>query len=176
MRLPTRDTRPSTLSVDSLEDRMMLSTVKIIAAGSENTETMQLRINNQTVQARNNVGGNANTGQFQTFTWSTPDTITADQVRVFFTNDNFDPANGIDANLRVDAIIIDGTRFETESASVFSTGTWRAEDGIVAGNRQSEFLHVAGYFQYAGSGDNGSTQITVNARGTTGQELSLIHI
>ena len=121
------------------------------------------------VRTWNNVGGDAGAGQYQTFTYNTAANITADQVRINFTNDTYDPANGIDTNLRVDAIVIDGVRFETEDPSVFSTGTWLDEDGIQPGNRQSEFLHTTGYFQFAG-GSDAQTQITVNARGATGQE------
>ena len=147
----------------------MLSSVQIIAAGVENTETMQLQISDSVVQTWNNVGGDAYAGQFLSFNYNTAADITADQVRINFTNDTYDPANGIDTNLRVDAIIIDGVRFETEDPGVFSTGTWLPADGIQPGNRQSEYLHSDGYFQYAGGSDT-QTQITVNARGTTGQE------
>jgi glucose/arabinose dehydrogenase len=164
-----------TLSAEILEDRQMLSSVQIIAAGVENTETMQLQIDNNVVQTWNNVGGDAFAGQFVTFNHTTANDITADQVRINFTNDTFDPANGIDSNLRVDAIIIDGVRFETEDPSVFSTGTWLPSDGVQPGNRQSEFLHANGYFQFAGGGGQ-DTQITVNARGTTGDEAFALQI
>ena len=48
----------------------------------------------------------------------------------------------------VDFIDIDGARFETEAANVYSTGTWRAEDGITPGYRQSDTLHSNGYFAF----------------------------
>lgn len=153
----------------------MLSSVQIIAAGVENTETMQLQIDNDVVQTWNNIGGDAYAGQYETFDFNTAENITADQVRINFTNDTFDPANGIDTNLRVDAIVIDGVRFETEDPSVFSTGTWLPADGIEPGNRQSEFLHVGGYFQYS-SENSSQTNIAINARGTTGQESFAVQI
>lgn len=165
----------SRLHVETLEERMMLSTVQIFAAGTENTETLQLQIDGSTVRTFNNVGGDAFAGQYQTLTYNTAANITADQVRIRMATDAFDPAQNIDENLRIDAIVIDGVRFETEDPSVFSTGTWKPEDGIVAGFRQSEFLHSTGYFQFAG-GNSGSTDITVNARGAEGGESFALQI
>ena len=60
----------------TLEDRVMLSTVQIFAAGSENTETMVLEIDGTAVQTFENIGGDASVGTFQSYEWSTPDTIT----------------------------------------------------------------------------------------------------
>ncbi len=162
----------------TLEDRVMLSTVQIFAAGSENTETMVLEIDGTAVQTFENIGGDASVGTFQTYEWSTPDTITPSQVRIRFTNDVYDPANGIDANLRVDAIVIDGERFETEDPSVFSTGTWKPEDGITPGNRESEFLHANGYLQFVDppGGPGEGSDITVNARGDEGFESFALEI
>ena len=154
---------------------MLLSTVDIIAAGVENTETMQLQINGATVEEWNNVGGNAYAGQFLTYSFDTPQDVAPGQVRIRFANDVYDPANGIDSNLRVDAIVIDGVRYETEDPSVFSTGTWKPEDGIVDGNRESEFLHATGYFQFAGT-SGPTTSITINARGDEGTESFALEI
>ena len=75
--------------------------------------------------------------------------------------------NGIDRNVRIDAIAIDGIRFETEAPDVFSTGTWKPEDGIVPGFRQDEFLHTDGYFQYADTNPGGS-RLQVRAGGDEG--------
>ncbi len=61
----------------------------------------------------------------------------------------FEPANGIDHNLRVDYIVIDGQVYQTEAPNVFSTGTWLASDGVQPGFRQQDTLHANGYFQYA---------------------------
>ena len=77
-------------------------------------------------------------------------TVTSDRVQVAFTNDFYDPVNGIDSNLIVDFISIDGVIYQTEHPSVFSTGTWLPADGITPGFRQSEILHTNGNFQFAG--------------------------
>ncbi len=157
------------LEVENLEDRMMLSTVQVFAAGVEGPEVMELQINGATVQSYD-VGGDAYGGQFETYNYSTAATVNADDVRIQFANDLYDPDNNIDRNLRIDAIVIDGVRYETEAPSVFSTGTWLAADGVQPGFRQSEFLHSNGYFQFAGGGNNNGSTIDVRARGDEGGE------
>ena len=67
-----RNLKPTnSLQVETLEPRMMLSTVQIFAAGSENTETMELVIDGQVAQSWSNIGGNAATGAFQVFSFET---------------------------------------------------------------------------------------------------------
>ncbi|TWU01071.1 Inner spore coat protein H [Stieleria varia] len=119
--------------------------ITINASGSTGAEQMLLQIDEVTVATYDNVGVD-----LQQYTYAA-DGINADQVRVVFTNDLYDPDNGIDRNLRVDSITIDGVTYETESSEVFSTGTWLPADGIVPGFRESETLHSDGYFQYAGT-------------------------
>ena len=111
------------LEVESLELRMMLSTVEIIAAGTTNQEIIDLQIGGQTVASFSELGTGAFGGQTQSRSFFTADRVTADDVRIQFSNDLFDAANGTDRNVRIDAIVIDGVRFETEDSSVFSTGT-----------------------------------------------------
>ena len=154
----------------------MLSTVQIFAAGSENTETMELVIDGEVAQSWSNIGGNAETGAFQVFSFETANTVTPGQIRVQLASDAYDPAAGIDENLRVDAIAIDGVRYETESPDVFSTGTWKPADGIVPGFRQDEFLHATGYFQFADSSNGSTTNITINAFGSVGPESVALQI
>ncbi|TWU43605.1 Inner spore coat protein H [Rubripirellula tenax] len=126
--------------------------ITIRAAGARGEETMLLQIDGATVATYNNVGGNIAAREYQSFTYNA-NGIDADRIRVAFTNDLYDPANGIDRNLRVDNITVDGVTYETEAPEVYSTGTWLAADGIVPGFRQKETLHGNGYFQYAGQGE-----------------------
>ncbi|WP_146415271.1 DUF4347 domain-containing protein [Crateriforma conspicua] len=119
--------------------------ITIRAAGSTGEEQMLLQIDETTVATFDSVST-----EFQDYTFDATG-IDADQVRVVFTNDLYEPENGIDRNLIVDRITIDSTVYETESPEVFSTGTWLPADGIVPGYRQSETLHSDGYFQYAGT-------------------------
>ena len=153
----------------------MLSTVDIIAAGTTNQEIIELEIGGETVASFGELGTGAFDGQFQTRTFTTADRVTADDVRIQFSNDFFDAATGSDRNVRIDAIVIDGVRFETEDSSVFSTGTFLDSDGIQPGFGRGELLHTNGFFQYAGGGGN-STSITVNARGFEGTESFALQI
>ena len=159
------------LQLESLEPRMMLSTVEIIAAGTLGGEQLQLQIDGAAVQTFTADAG-AESRNFQSFFFETDQTITADDVRVEFLNDFFDPDSGADSNLVVDAIVVDGNRFETEGPGVFSTGTFLDADGIQPGFRQSETLHANGFFQFAddGSGGGGGSDIRVRARGIQGGE------
>lgn len=145
--------------------------ITIRAAGSEGDENMNLLIDGVVVQSWTNVGGDARARQFNTFTHNA-NGISADRISIEFTNDLYDEANDFDRNLRVDHIVVDGTTYETEAPSVFSTGTWLPSDAVVPGFRQSEYLHNEGVFQY----DQLATEITAVARGTTGDEIMSIQI
>ncbi len=154
----------------ALEARQLLATLQVYAAGVTNDETIQLQLAGQTVQTWSNLGGDAYAGQFVTLTHNSSGPISANDVRIVFTNDIYDPDNNYDRNVRIDAIAIDGIRFETEAPNVYSTGTWKPEDGIAPGFRSSEYLHSDGYFQFAQTGGNTGSQIVVRARGEVGGE------
>ena len=102
-------------------------------------------------------------------------------VRLRFVNDR--SGVGFDRNVWVDYLRVDGETYQTESPGVFSTGTYTSATGCADGNKQSEWLHCNGYFQYeiAGDGaqgnappDGGEPEATIDvafrARGTTGDE------
>ena len=74
-------------------------------------------------------------------------------MRIEFTNDLWNPDQGIDNNLIVDNIRIGDTIFQTEADSVYSTGTWLPDDGIQPGFRSHQWLHANGYFQFGASFD-----------------------
>lgn len=147
---PAAKTSQANLTVEALEERQLLSTVQIFAAGTTGQEQIELSIDGGVVATYSNLGDGANAGDFQTFTFNTANTIAADQVRIEFVNDLFDADAGIDRNVRIDAIEIDGVRFETESEEVFSTGTFVDADGVVPGFGRGDVLHANGFFQYAG--------------------------
>jgi glucose/arabinose dehydrogenase len=166
------------LSFETLEDRRVLSTtIGILAAGQTGSETMQLQIDGVGV-ANFNVTQvyNSTTRVFQTFTFTSPNDITADHIRVAFTNDGVSQS-GADRNLYVDGITINGVKYESEAPNVFSTGTWdAATNGLLPGYRQSEALHYNGYFQYSTVQQTGPTTITVLAAGQTGTESLQLQI
>lgn len=160
------------LTIETLEQRQMLSSVDIFAAGETNQETLQLKIDDVVVQTWFNVGGNAITGQFEKLSFETDDHVDASRIKIAFVNDLYDPANGIDRNLRIDKIVVDGITYQTEDESVFSTGTWSSEENRIApGFRQTEFLHANGYLQYSNHGfERSGSRIDVTFRGSIGEE------
>jgi glucose/arabinose dehydrogenase len=145
------------------------STIQILAAGSTRTEQMHLLLSGNAVATFNNVAGTYASGQFATYSFNAAAALPINQIRVAFANDGTNA--GADRNLRVDAVILDGVRYETEAASVFSTGT------VVGGSRSigrnnSEYLHLNGYFQYGAAG----TVIEVLAAGRTHEEQMQLQI
>ncbi len=163
------------IQLEPLEDRMMLSTVDVFAAGVTNQETIELQVDGATVQVWNNVGGDAYGGDFEKLTFNTTEDLVGKELRIVFSNDLYDPSSGIDRNVRIDKIVVDNVTYETESSDVFSTGTWKAADGIVDGFRESEYLHADGYFQFQiGNGNGGGTNlgssIDIVVKGDEGNE------
>ncbi|MCM2369297.1 DUF4347 domain-containing protein [Rhodopirellula sp. ICT_H3.1] len=122
--------------------------ITVFAAGATGEEQMKLEVDGTVVQTWNNVGGDADAGVFQEFTYTGAADATADQVRIFFTNDVYEPSQNYDRNLRVDRVVVNGRTVQSEDPLVYGTGTWLPADGIVPGYRQSEWLHGDGYFEY----------------------------
>ena len=121
------------LNCEQLEDRQMLSAVDVFAAGVTNQETIELKIDDAVVRTWTNLGGDAYGGQFVQLTYSSAQDIDPEQIKIEFTNDLFNAATNTDRNVRIDRIVVDGVTIQTESPGVFSTGTWKAEDGVVPG-------------------------------------------
>ena len=76
-----------TLLCERLEDRIMLSTVDVIAAGATGAEEIRLQVDGVDVQTWNDLGSGAYSGNYVTRSHSTPNTVTADQIRIQFVND-----------------------------------------------------------------------------------------
>ena len=87
-----------------LEERQLLSTVTIYAQGSTGQEVMELLVNDVVVNSWTVPTSNPFNGGVSNFQTEVEGDVTPDQIKVRFTNDFYDPANGIDRNLRVDRI------------------------------------------------------------------------
>jgi len=156
------------LELEQLEERQLLSTVQIFAAGFEGDEIFSLQIDEQVV-ATFEAGGDPTTGDLRTFEYTTQQTVTADQIRVALENDAFDAQTGFDRNLRVDAIAIDGVRYESESVHTLSTGTYFSGAGVTPGFHETEALHSNGFLQFSSNTDQGPL-IRFRVRGSEGGE------
>ena len=167
----------SCLNLEVLEDRMMLSSVEIFAAGATGEENLELLIDGEVVQTFFAVGGDASTGAFQRLTFETDQPITPGNIGIGFSNDAFDPSTGLDRNLFVDRIAVDGVSVEAEDPSTFSSGIYR--DGLTGpGFLQTDVLNINGTLTFAdpGSGGGGGSTgsgdlIQFDALGTTGEEV-----
>ena len=128
------------------------TTLQIKAFGSTGDEQLQVRIAGNVVQTF------SVTTTPDTYTFVSDQQISVDQVQVEFTNDLFDPNNGIDRNLIVEQIQLvdrqtnETQTFITDSGSTFSTGTYLDADGIVDGFGRGNTLHANGFFRFAQTG------------------------
>ena len=167
---------PIEFDVEILEQRQLLSTssdsgdweILIRAAGTTNTETIELQINEQTVATYNNIGGNALQSEFVVMRYQASSQIEIDEVRIVFVNNGLD-AEGVDRNVRIDQISLNGAIYETESPEVYSNATWVRNIGFVEGFVESEFLHRNGYFRFDIE-PAASTVIEIHASGDQGGE------
>ena len=158
-------------SCEELEPRCLLA-IDIFAAGATGSESLSLQVEGESVQTWTNVAGNYDDGVFQQFTYDA-EGISVDSIRVAFVNDGNTPG-GLDKNLRVDRIVVDGVTYQAEAPNVLSTGTWTSPDGCAPGYKQSEYLHCNGYLAFAGSA--GGSVVRVLAAGATGQEVIELRI
>ncbi|MEM9613139.1 MAG: carbohydrate-binding domain-containing protein [Actinomycetota bacterium] len=115
--------------------------IVVVARGATGEERLELQIGGETVATW--VVGRAATGH----PFTVEGTVGPDDVRVAFTNDAV--IAGRDRNVQVDAVIIDGVRYESEHPSVRSKGVWangaRCREGVFS----ADLLACNGWFQYA---------------------------
>lgn len=155
--------RLTRLRIEPLERRDLLTTIEILASGTTGEEEFELIIDEAVVSEFALSGI-----EQEVFSYQSGATVTADQIKLRFTNDLFDSTTGLDRNLIVDRLVLDGKSFETEHPSTFSTGSWTPDySAAVPGYRQTDWLQTNGYFEFA---NQGATTISVFARGTTGEE------
>ena len=168
------------LEVESLEDRLLLSTVQIYAAGGSGQETLALRIDDQVVAEFTNVGGDASAREYIELEYQTDQTITAGQIRLDFTNDLYDATTGLDRNLYIDRIIVDGESLQTEAPPVYHTGLWQNGGVTDPGFLATETLNINGsvFFSDVNAIRPGTNerQVTFVAKGTTGDEIVSLSI
>ena len=118
----------------------MLSTVSINAVGSTGEEVLVV------TAAGAEVFSATVSSSGDEFTFDVDDSLSVSDLRINFVNDFFEP--GVkDRNLTIQEIRFDGNRFSPTALNVFSTGTWRAEDGVRDGFGRGNILHSNGYFQ-----------------------------
>ena len=149
----------------------------VIARGKSGSETISVEV------AGTVVATHTLTTNLQTFRWTNPaGNINADDVRVLYTNDN-----GTARDAFIDAIAINGTRYETEAPTTESKGTWSGGN-CDQGFKQSPWLHCNGWVHYNQGTTPPNTQapttpppgnnpvLDVIARGKAGSETIEIEV
>lgn len=117
--------------------------IEVNVRGDLGTEQFNVNVNGETVGTFT-----ASTYQESFFVQAAAGT-TAGDVQIEFLNDQYDPSIGLDANLNVDFIRVDGQTFQAEDGSVFSTGTYLSQDGIAEGFGRGGTLHTNGFLQFS---------------------------
>lgn len=144
------------------------TTIEIFAAPI-GTPRLELRINNQAVQSFNVSGGNYSTRNFVRYTYTSPNTVSINQIRVAFVNDS------AGNDVFVDRVVVNGVAYESEASTTYSTGVYasgRCQSG--GGYFRSERLSCNGYFQYVQQGSANTTiEIFAAPSGTPRMELRI---
>jgi|GEM_PF-1156021 len=157
------------LELETLEDRQMLSAVDIFAAGSTGEEVLQLIVHDQVVETFV-VGGDVSNREFEKFSWSTDEQISADDISIRFTNDAWDPSTGLDRNLLVDKIVLDDGIHHTEHWSTNVSAAW-LNGGVQSGQLRTEFLNLNAQVDFSAQSAQQFNQLDIIARGSTGDEI-----
>jgi hypothetical protein len=130
--------------------------IQVFASGETGDENADLYVNGQLVQSWTAIGT-------VPVVLSHEAAAAPSEVEVHFTNDLYDPGNGIDRTLIVDRIEVAGEVFESEAPNVYSDGSWTSSDGCDPGFKLSENLNCNGFFRYDVSDDPTGTAVTVSA-------------
>ena len=130
----------ASLYVEHLEQRQLLSTVVIEAAGTTGEELISVTADN--VEVLNETVSQDGS----TFTFEVDDALSVSDLRLNFLNDLFEP--GVtDRNLTIESVTFNGENFDLNASNVFSTGTWTRADGVVSGFGRGNTLHANGFIE-----------------------------
>lgn len=141
----------------------------VFAAGTVGDEEIAVNVAGSEAARIRGLGGDYNLRQFEPHAVIHPRTLSIDDLEIAFLNDGF--PGGLDRNVRIDAIVLDGSRYETEDLTTYSTGTFLPGRGALPGFVQDERLHINGVLQYgqdpdeAGGLSLASTQYSVDETG-----------
>ncbi len=133
--------------------------IDVIARGKAGGEVIELEVAGQVVMTQT-LGTS-----LQTFPWQSPIQVAPSDVRVLFTNDD-----GTARDAYIDAIAINGQRYETEAPTTQSKGTWSGTN-CNTGFKQSPWLHCNGWVHYAQTPTSPPTTPPTTAPPQTGQTV-----
>ena len=132
----------ATQSFQRLEPRTLRASFQLVIAGQTNDEVVEVLVDNEVVQTIENVGGDVDSRQFESYFFDIANDNPAN-VQVRFVNDGV--VDGEDREVRVHSITIDGERFRTNTPDVFFES--ESED-CQSGFIHSQLLLCDGYFEF----------------------------
>ena len=124
------------------------SVIEAYGVGSTGTENLELHIDGTAVATRRvSSSGNVWSGNTTTtpVRFTLPNTVDHGRIRVAFAND--DDFQGVDRNVRIDRIDVDGTSYETNDPRIESVGTWATGARCGRGSFETPTLVCNGWFQ-----------------------------
>ena len=124
------------------------STITAHAVGATGTENLELLIDDVSV-ATQRVPATGNVWSSRTATapidFNLPMQVDHGRIRIAFTND--DDHNGVDRNVRINLIEVDGASYETSDPGIESIGTWSNGAQCEQGFFENATLACDGWFQ-----------------------------
>ena len=140
------------------------SEIVVYAAGGAGGEKLELLVDGDKVKdwTLSAAGSFYSSGvRYTKLTYNHASQLSDAEIRVAFVNDG--NTNGADRNVRVDAIAVDGKRYESEAPERQGTGVYNNGGRCRPGTWESEFLHCNGYFEYSHSSSGGTNPPTTSA-------------
>jgi len=116
--------------------------ITVSARGTNGEEKIALYVNGAPLQF-----WNLDTN-FQEFTYIPDTEIVIDSLAIHFLNDRWEPQNGINYDVQVQHVTVNGTQYSSEHASTVSTGSWDQDNWCAPGSKQTQWLHCSGSFAY----------------------------
>ncbi len=114
--------------------------VAIFAKGGTGLERVELRVDGETVASF------SVTTRLSEYTYSTTSTIDSRSLSVHFVNDA--PSAGTDRRVTIDRLVVNGTQFQTEAASVEMLGAWVNGSCKRRGIHRAETMTCNGYAKF----------------------------
>lgn len=121
------------------------SDIQIWAAGSSGEEHIQLELCGSIVNEWFNIGGDFSAGNFVELRYTHNGQISFNDIKILFP-DGSESSTGIDMNIRIDKIALNGVFKETEDSSVLKDGAY--DGACTTGYYNTERLYCPGYFWY----------------------------
>ena len=155
--------------------------IRVDAIGETGEENLQLQIDGVAVADFQLDSADVS----QSFFFVTDEDIDISQLRISFTNDDFDPATGLDRNVTVssfqaiDLATADRQIARTTDANVFGNNSYTEADGAQPGFGRGGVLITNGFLEVReadGGGGSERTRIRVDALGETGEEILEIQV